>query len=129
MAAVINGVNVEHLADRIAHAVKTCPEGFTLTSDGEHADTGCAVGLKGFELRTQFLPSPELIFAWLLQVSQRYYETLDTVGVGGWRDERSGLFYLDVNRVVSNAAQARELAAEQEQLAFYDLDRAQVVYL
>jgi hypothetical protein len=44
----------------------------------------------------------------------------DGVVAGGWRDPKTGVAYLDVARVVTTRAEAAALAAEHNQVAYFD---------
>lgn len=46
---------------------------------------------------------------------------------GGWRDPETGIAYLDVSRVVATATEARALATEHGQVAYFDLNRGESV--
>lgn len=52
-----------------------------------------------------------------------------TQTLGGWLDERSGLYYFDCVAVLEDEETARRLALENEQLAFYCIHEMREVRL
>lgn len=61
----------------------------------------------------------------------RHAPTLRRPGMrlGGWRDGQTGIAYLDISCVVATREEARALAEEHAQLAFFDLNTGSEIYL
>lgn len=49
--------------------------------------------------------------------------------IGGWLDNASGLFYYDATEIYNDADDAKRAAQENEQIAFFDLDRSEEIRL
>lgn len=95
------------------------PEGFTVNAqDLEPITSGYAVALA--ETQNSF-------------GDEGIKKVLDTVNagranaIGGWLDSQTGLYYYDAVRIYTDIDAAYQAARDNEQLAFFDLDKLEEV--
>lgn len=108
-----------------ASALREPDGGFTYnTISGETAQTGFSVSVhpelsETVDIRT--MSDPELKTS-IQNYSAKNAVTLAQPGnfLGGWHDPDTGIGYLDVAHVVSRAQDARKLAAQNDQIAYFD---------
>lgn len=92
------------------------PEGFTVS-----ASTLASVK-KGFAvavLATQNSFGAE----GLARVVEYAAHNSDVTAIGGWLDTETNMYYYDAVMIVESIEEARTLAARENQIAFFDLDK------
>lgn len=80
---------------------------------------GFIVAIHQGELRLRGMMNPDIVRAWLETVA-RPLLSLTTSHIGIWTDKATDETYLDVVQVVDSFESAMELAARNEQVAFWD---------
>lgn len=91
------------------------PEGFTVGAETlQPVKHGFAVAVAA----TQNSFGPE----GLARVIEYQSTHKECQAFGGWRDEKSGLFFYDATIIVTDINAAYDLARTNKQLAFFDLD-------
>lgn len=99
------------LFNQILNASRIHKEGFTMDLEGNvlELESGYCVGIQPAE------------FTELEQPRERF--------LGGWTDEKTGVFYLDWVRIIEDKGDAVRTAKKFKQLAIYDFENKEVVYI
>jgi len=117
--------------EKIKKLVKSLEEpdgGFTYNPvTGSEPKEGFAVSV--FEGKSWAINAKELSFVKLAQYVDKHRETLKLKGnyFGGWHNPASGMIFFDVSRVVRIHGDARRLAKEHDQIAYFDLARGRSI--
>ena len=99
--------------------------GFTLTSSLEDVELrdGYMVAYKAHE---NIIDINSLELGQAIQSTQSNAEKLDAFA-GGWLD--NGLAYLDVSKHFTDKNKALEFARQEKQIAIYDIEKGESIYL
>lgn len=111
---------------RHVYASTIVGNGTTVSLDGEHPADGFVVSLAGSEsVITEGFLTPEGVESYILANA----EALAASGryVGAWA--RAGRVYLDVSEVVPSRREALRIAADNGQVAVFDLGRGREILL
>lgn len=116
---------VPHTLARIALTSINDTGGFSLNANLVPPISGYMVSRKGMELKTN--PAVGNIEAYL----SRYWNMVNESSLffGGWIDETDGTLYLDVSENVQDKDVAMRLAFARGQLAIYDVENGESIYL
>ncbi len=105
--------------------------GFTVDIAGHCPEDGYMVSpYKGAEETEVYENEPKLEL-WIECFFERHSQILRRTAhyVGGWSDNRTGHFYLDVSVRVTNRSDAILLCKLHNQLAYYDVAKKETVYV
>ncbi|MCF7875407.1 MAG: hypothetical protein K9L99_06060 [Candidatus Omnitrophica bacterium] len=120
-----SGENISPNISKITEVIKNNPEGFTVSLNGEVLSSGFAVSpyknrevviekLDRDSVKSFIKENKDLLF-----IEENY--------LGGWYNKADGKFYLDVSVVKDTLDGSLEIAANNEQIAFYDINQGKDV--
>ena len=103
--------------------------GFSESLDGQSPDGGYMVALD--KSAEAVFDSADLTDADILDFVLEHYDSLnqDAAYLGGWLDTDDGKVYLDVSFNFGDKDEALSAAAGAEQLAVYDIEAGESIYL
>ena len=105
------------MTEKILKIADENPNGFTITLDFEIPTTGFVVAMK--ETQNSFG------IAGLEKVIE--YAKKHKTCIGGWKEKNQ--YYFDASKIYTDKNQAIKVGIENEQIAIYDLDNQDVIYL
>lgn len=105
------------MIDKILKIAKENPEGFTVTKDLEFVKSGFVVAYS--ETQNSFGIDG------LKKVIEFAFKN-DTE-IGGWKEKK--LFYFDASKVYETKEEATKKAIENNQIAFFDLNNLEVIFI
>lgn len=74
-------------------------------------------------------PSEEEVKAFALEHSDLLSDEVEPLFLGGWRDDKTNLYHLDIVTLLPSEADARFLASMRRELAIFDNKRKVSIYL
>ena len=103
--------------------------GFTLTKDLQSKEGGFACAISGHETVYNMDSVTELDIVQYIASKKELASKNSNLCFGSWLDTETNKLYLDLSEVLPNKKQALKKAYKREQLAIFDLNTFESVYL
>lgn len=122
----VDSVGKPSVSARVLDVIRSNPNGFSVTPDGQVPNKGYMVAIQG---RSAVLSGAALRGKAAGDIIDDYArknsDVLKAPGahIGGWQDKKTGKVYLDVSRNFGNMREAVKAGKKQNQIAIWDVKR------